>query len=561
VSQTPTAGDARPMGASGWSLRRRLFLTFVVLGILVATGTALAGLSLGRVNSAQHRQVDRLDPASKVADDLFISLLNQETGLRGYALTRQAAYLQPFNQGRTQTDVDLRELHRLLSREPDVSAQLAKLEAAARTWQQSYTVSALATIRATPRGAIPRIAFGRGKQMFDTIRTDYNGLSSSIADARRHARDQLRTATQLLYGLVIGAAVLAVIISLVLFRSLRRWVTTPLSALRREVRTVAGGELEHAVVVNGPPDIVEVGQDAELMRQRLINEYFGAVEARRQAQAATEQVEIQAEELRRSNAELEQFAYIASHDLQEPLRKVASFCQMLGRRYSGQLDERGEQYIAFAVDGAKRMQSLINDLLAFSRVGRTTACFRPVDLNACVAAAESDLETLLAETEANIEVGDLPEVPGDGSLLRQLFLNLIGNAVKFRGSDAPRVRITAERDGDFWAITAADNGIGIDPRYAEKVFAIFTRLHPRDQYEGTGIGLALCRKIVEFHGGTIDVVLDPPPGASLGGATLRFTLPVTAGPTPAPPAARLPDTAADSPPATAGSPTLRTGES
>ncbi len=241
-------------------------------------------------------------------------------------------------------------------------------------------------------------------------------------------------------------------------------------------------------------------------------------------------MEIQAEELRRSNAELEQFAYIASHDLQEPLRKVASFCQMLGRRYSGQLDERADQYIAFAVDGAKRMQSLINDLLAFSRVGRTTAGFRPVDLNACVATAESDLETLLAETEANIEVGDLPEVPGDASLLRQLFLNLIGNAVKFRGSEAPRVRITAERDGDFWAITAADNGIGIDPRYAEKVFAIFTRLHPRDQYEGTGIGLALCRKIVEFHGGTIDVVLDPPPGVSLGGATLRFTLPVTAAP-------------------------------
>jgi signal transduction histidine kinase len=561
VSQPRAAGEERPMGASGWSLRRRLFLTFAVLGVLVATGTVLAGLSLGRVNSAQHRQVDRLDPASKVADDLFISLLNQETGLRGYALTRQSTYLRPFDQGRTQTDVDLRELHGLLSHEPDVLAQVDKLEAAARKWQQSYTVSALATIRATPQDAIPRIAFGRGKQMFDTIRADYNGLSSSIADARRHARDQLRTATQLLYGLVIGAAVLAVIISLVLFRSLRRWVTTPLSALRREVRTVAGGELEHAVVVNGPPDIVEVGQDAELMRQRLINEYFGAVEARRQAQDATEQVEIQAEELRRSNAELEQFAYIASHDLQEPLRKVASFCQMLGRRYSGQLDDRADQYIAFAVDGAKRMQSLINDLLAFSRVGRTTAGFRPVDLNACVATAESDLETLLAETEANIDVAGLPEVPGDASLLRQLFLNLIGNAVKFRGSDAPQVRITAERDGDFWAITAADNGIGIDPRYAEKVFAIFTRLHPRDQYEGTGIGLALCRKIVEFHGGTIDVVLDPPPGVSLGGATLRFTLPVTAAPTPAPPAARVPDTAADSPPATAGSPTLRTGES
>jgi signal transduction histidine kinase len=548
------------MAASGWSLRRRLFLTFVVLGILVATGTVLAAISLARVNSAQHRQVDRLDPASKIVDDLFISLLNQETGLRGYALTRQNAFLAPYTDSRTQTDVDLRRLHQLVKSEPEISANLQALEADARQWQQTYAVPALATIRATARNALPRLQFSRGKAMFDTIRADYDRLSGSISDARQHARDKLRTATQLLFGLVVGAAVLAVLISLILFRSLRHWVTTPLAALRREVRAVAGGDLEHEVVVTGPPDIVEVGADAELMRRRMLEEYLAAVEARSQAQAAAEQVEIQAEELRRSNAELEQFAYIASHDLQEPLRKVASFCQMLGRRYSGQLDDRADQYIAFAVDGAKRMQNLINDLLAFSRVGRTTAGFRPVDLNACVATAESDLETLLAETEAVVDVGELPEVPGDVSLLRQLFLNLIGNAVKFRGSEAPRVRITAERAGEFWAITATDNGIGIDPRYAEKVFAIFTRLHPRDQYEGTGIGLALCRKIVEFHGGSIDVVTDPPPAVSLGGATLRFTLPVTAAPTPAAPAARLPDTVSV-PPATAGSPTLRTGES
>jgi signal transduction histidine kinase len=555
-----TTDAPRTQRGAGWSLRRRLSLTFVVLGILVTAGTVLAGISLARVNSAQHRQVDRLDPASKVADDVFISLLNQETGLRGYALTRQEAYLQPYSQGRTQTDVDLRRLHSLLTHEPAILVNVNMLETAARKWQQTYTVPALATIRNTRRDAIPRIAFARGKAMFDTIRADYERLSGGIADARQHARDQLRTATQLLVGLVIAAAVLAVVISLLLFRSLRQWVTMPLAALRREVRTVAGGDLEHRVVVPGPPDIVEVGEDADLMRQRIVDEYFAAVEARSQAQAAAEQVEIQAEELRRSNAELEQFAYIASHDLQEPLRKVASFCQMLGRRYSGQLDERADQYIAFAVDGAKRMQNLINDLLAFSRVGRTTAGFRPVDLSACVQAAQSDLETLLAETEASVEAGELPEVPGDVSLLRQLFLNLIGNAVKFRGPQAPRVRITAERAGDFWAITVADNGIGIDPRYAEKVFAIFSRLHPRDQYEGTGIGLALCRKIVEFHGGTIDVVIDAPPEVSLGGATLQFTLPVTAALPLDAPAAVHPGTAPGPAPATAGSPTTTTGD-
>jgi hypothetical protein len=522
VSETQNPGGAP---AAGWSLRRRLFVTFVVLGILVAAGTVLAGVSLARLNSAQHRQVDRLDPASQVSDDLFISLLNQETALRGFALTHQEDFLAPYATGRARTDADLRRLHALLVHEPASSADLDALEAEARRWQQTYTAPALAVIRMTPSGTIPPVQFNRGKTMFDAIRANYDRLNLSVAEARRHARDQLRTSTQFLIGLVVGAAVLAVLISLTLFRSLRRWITTPLSALRREVRTVAGGDLEHPVVVTGPPDIVEVATDAELMRRRLLDEYFAAVEARSQAQAAAEQVAFQAQELRRSNAELEQFAYIASHDLQEPLRKVASFCQMLDRRYSGQLDERADQYIAFAVDGAKRMQNLINDLLAFSRVGRTTAGFRPVDLAACVANAQGDLETLLAESEAVVEVGELPAVSGDVSLLRQLFINLIGNAVKFRGDDPPRIRLSAERADDFWAITVSDNGIGIDPRYNEKVFAIFARLHPREQYEGTGIGLALCRKIVEFHGGTIDVVTDPLPAGSLGGATLRFTLP------------------------------------
>jgi signal transduction histidine kinase len=547
VSGTQQPGGTR---TSGWSLRRRLSLTFVVLGVLVATGTVLAAIALAHLNSAQHRQVDRLDPVSQVSDDLFISLLNQETGLRGFALTHQNDFLQPFTQGRTQTDLDLRRLHSLLVHEPAISANVDALSAVARRWQQTYTEPALALIRATPRGKIPPVQFTRGKAMFDSIRTDYDRLNLSVADARRHARDQLRTSTQLLVGLVIGAAVLALIISLSLFRSLRRWVTTPLASLRREVRAVASGDLEHPVVVSGPPDIVELGADADLMRRRIVDEYFAAVAARGEAQAAAEQVAFQAQELRRSNAELEQFAYIASHDLQEPLRKVASFCQMLDRRYSGQLDERADQYIAFAVDGAKRMQNLINDLLAFSRVGRTTAGFRPVELGAIVENAQGDLETLLAESEAAVEVGELPKLPGDASLLRQLFINLIGNAVKFRGDDPPRIRISAEPADDFWAITVADNGIGIDPRYGEKVFAIFARLHPREQYEGTGIGLALCRKIVEFHGGTIGIVTEGPdgaaPAASLGGATLRFTLPAKAPATPEP--------------ASAGSAPSRTGE-
>jgi light-regulated signal transduction histidine kinase (bacteriophytochrome) len=236
------------------------------------------------------------------------------------------------------------------------------------------------------------------------------------------------------------------------------------------------------------------------------------------------ELETKARELERSNAELEQFAYVASHDLQEPLRKVASFCQLLQRRYEGQLDERADQYIGFAVDGAKRMQSLITDLLAFSRVGRTETELTDTPLDDAVATAVANLTRRIEETDAQIEVGPMPVVRGERVLLTAVFQNLIGNALKFHGEDRPRVVVTAERTGDEWTISCRDHGIGIDPEYADRIFAIFQRLHPKETYEGTGIGLALCRKIVEFHGGRIWLDTEASPGT-----TFRFTLPAEPG--------------------------------
>jgi signal transduction histidine kinase len=518
---------------NGWTLFRRLTATFIVLGIFVVAGAIIAGVSLARLNSAQHRQVDRLDPAIQTTTDLFISLVDQETGLRGYGLTRKAAFLQPYTDGRNATNKDLARLRNQLAGEKGLLVDVNRLATTARGWQQAYAEPGLIQIQHTAAGVIPNLPYNEGKRRFDQIRADYNTLNTSFSSARKAARGQLRTSTQWLIALVIAAVVLATLAAIALWRALRRWIVSPLGALRREVRLVAGGDLEHAVAVAGPPDIVELGDDAELMRRRMLADYHDAL-------ATQKQVVETAEELRRSNSELEQFAYIASHDLQEPLRKVASFCQMLERRYAGQLDARADQYIYYAVDGAKRMQNLINDLLAFSRVGRTTTAFKPVDLSVTVANALSDLETRLSEVNGTVEVGELPTLPGDPSLLRQLFMNLIGNALKFRSELPPHVQITAERAGPLWRFTVKDNGIGIDPRYAEKIFAIFSRLHAREDYEGTGIGLALCRKIVEFHGGTIRVVLDQPaadsapPGAQRStstGATLCFTLPVAAVPT------------------------------
>jgi light-regulated signal transduction histidine kinase (bacteriophytochrome) len=241
------------------------------------------------------------------------------------------------------------------------------------------------------------------------------------------------------------------------------------------------------------------------------------------AQEIQEELRIQGAELARSNDDLQQFAYVASHDLSEPLRKVANFCQLLERQYGPQLDDRARQYIDFAVDGAKRMQRLISDLLALSRVGRTTEEFVPVDLDDALDEALGNLADPIAEAEAKVErETKLPVIQGDMSLLTSLFENLVGNAIKYRREDVrPVVRIRAEEGEDGWTITVRDNGIGIDQQYAERIFVVFQRLHLRDRYGGTGIGLALCRKIVEFHGGRIwlaDVESDP-------GATFRFTVP------------------------------------
>jgi len=229
-------------------------------------------------------------------------------------------------------------------------------------------------------------------------------------------------------------------------------------------------------------------------------------------------------ELRRSNEELERFAYVVSHDLQEPLRTVSSYVQLLSRRYRDRLDADALEFIDFAVGGARRMQYLIADLLLFSRVGTRGAPLVPTDLQAAFEGTLASLHAALEESQATVTADPLPMVIGDAGQLAQLLTNLIGNALKFRGAAAPRAHVGATRTGRTWTFSVQDNGIGIAPEYFERIFVIFQRLHSREEYAGTGVGLAICKKIVERHGGRIWV--DSTPGH---GARFSFTLPAADG--------------------------------
>jgi hypothetical protein len=224
-------------------------------------------------------------------------------------------------------------------------------------------------------------------------------------------------------------------------------------------------------------------------------------------------------ELERSNRELEEFAYVASHDLQEPLRIISSYLQLLNRRYADQLDEDGQRYIHYTVDAADRMRELIQDLLAYSRVGTQGQPFRLTDFETVLQEVLVNLQLAIEENSAVITYDPLPTVMADASQLRQLFQNLLGNALKFHSDRPPHVHIGSRQETDHWLLWVQDNGIGLDHKYAERVFVIFQRLHNRNEYPGTGIGLAICKKIVERHNGRIWVESQPGQGT-----TFYFTL-------------------------------------
>lgn len=272
-------------------------------------------------------------------------------------------------------------------------------------------------------------------------------------------------------------------------------------------------------------DFPGIGRKFMILNARRIEPETGqpmillAIEDISERKAIERALELHMKELERSNTDLEQFAYVASHDLQEPLRMVTSFTQLLAKRYQGKLDADADEFVAYVLDGAARMRRLIDDLLAYARLGSRAAEFVPADCEAVFADAMSNLGSAMQENGATVTHDPLPTVMADRNQLSRLFQNLLSNAIKFRATDPPVVHVSARRDGNQWLFSVRDNGIGIDPAQFERVFLIFQRLHGKSEYSGMGVGLAICKKIVERHGGKIWIE-----SQAGKGSTFYFTL-------------------------------------
>ena len=427
----------RQLTVRGWQ-----FLVLLSMGLLVLAGAVTGATLLTRTDDVTREMTNNIQPARVAAADLQAALRDQETGLRGYLISADRQFLAPYYEGQRDERVAADEVRQRIGSQPHLIGDLDAIEKASASWRATYADPLIASVAPNTPNLISSATAERGKAEFDHMRDLFNVQNANLAAARAHAADQLQRVEDWRDRVLIAMVVVFCVTATMLGLLTRYAVTLPLQTLAASCRRITQGHFGEAIIPpRRPTDIRGIAMDVEDMRQRIVEE----LEATRSARA---QLVDQAEELRRSNAELEQFAYVASHDLQEPLRKIASFCQLLEKRYGDKLDERGVEYIGFAVDGAKRMQVLINDLLSFSRVGRVGEMHAEADLDAALDDALGNLASAIEESDAEIvrPAQRLPRIVGDPTLLTMLWQNLIGNAVKFQHADqSPRIVIDCQR--------------------------------------------------------------------------------------------------------------------
>ncbi len=354
------------------------------------------------------------------------------------------------------------------------------------------------------------------------LRLESIDLVTSSLELSALSKNEVNTSIKTTLILSFTIIAVLIILILVMYFVLMKTVLKPLGIIKHDMSVISEGDLDHTINIEKRDEIGDLAQKFNLMTSSLKTtltskkELETEIELRREAEGRTEQL---MKELKSSNEELEQFAYIASHDLQEPLRKIKNFSELILKLNESNFDMKTLKYFDYVIDGAGRMQRFIQDLLKYSRVTTRGGEFEEESLKKVIDAAVENLQIAIKENNAEIIYGDLPYVMIDSRQMVQLFQNLIGNAIKFHNAEAPKITINAKEEDDHWLISVKDNGIGIHKEEIDKIFVIFQRGAARDKYEGTGIGLSVCKKIVERHNGRIWVESEPGKGA-----TFYFTL-------------------------------------
>lgn len=494
------------------NLSRKLTRSFAAL-LLVLLGLLAFTLwnfhRLGQADGWKAHTYQVLLESQKARESLFLI----DNGVRAFIITGKPDSLRSFRQGEAGFNEHLIELQRLVADNPPQETRLARVVEQKNLWQKTWLEPTIALrapgdiiAQAVVKSSQTLVARTQGLNAIREGLDDFDSQEKALLVKRRREQERSRLLTEQTLWLGSGFSIL-----LVLFLS---------STAVRAVNESRAAYMR----------LHQINEELQRVRAGLELE----IEGRRQAQ---ERLKRAVADLKRSNAELEQFAYVASHDLQEPLRAVAGCVQVLKRRYEGKLDERADQFIGHAVEGAQRMQNLIQDLLAYSRVGTKGKPFVLVSLDKALDGALQSLGVAVNESSAHIERDPLPQLWGDAGQLEGVFQNLVSNAIKFRGETAPRIRIHCREDvptgnagasedtgaspDTGWTFSVSDEGPGIEPQYFERIFVMFQRLHTRTEYPGTGIGLAIVKKVIERHGGRIWV--ESRPGR---GSTFSFWLPL-----------------------------------
>ena len=513
------AQSARRAGGRGVTLRAFLLRPFLLpFALLLGVGVAVM-VGVNR-NDQQLRLVSDAQARTLLLNDLNTQISVMENGERGYLITGDPDFLAPYREGDAAFQAAVFALHDLSATDLQ-RTNLARVQSIVVRWQESAARPEIAARSDSLVQAAQLVQRGVGRDLLNearaimsVMRTNESARLSAATAASQATLTTVRTLT-------VGGLLLSLILLLLTAYRVTRTVTRSLNDLNAGASELTAGQYQRRMPAMPVRELAQLGEQFDRMASAVQDREQALVESAEALRASNTHLE-------RSNRELEQFAYVASHDLQEPLRTIGSYTELLARRYQGQLDARADQYIAFTTSATQRMKTLIQDLLAYSRVRNAPRATQPVDTAALVRDVLADLEQQILTEQAVIDVQDLPTLNSSPELLRHAFQNLIGNALKFRDPQRPpQVQVSAHRrehaGQDSWVFQVHDNGIGIEPEYHERIFGVFQRLHGMEDYPGSGIGLAVTRSAAEQLGGHLWV--DSVPGA---GSTFSLALPAQA---------------------------------